>query len=331
MNPIRIKTALCLLPLVLFCALEAKSQELEKGLSDIAAELSAAMASSSIKKLAVIDFSDLGGSQSVLGQFIAEELVTDLIRSSPGRFDIVERRQLAKVLSEQKLSAGALFDPASIASVGKILGIQAIVTGSFADLGEDVKINARVIAVDTAKIFTASSTKVKKAGTVERLLYQGAAVDASASAGDSRQSQPSDVFFQNQVLRVDVKSATISKDKSSMSLALVFRNLTGTDLHLALYTDEWRCYSYATGSSGDSFSIGLSGFPCISSDRDRNIDMAEASHYVAIPSGGQTTILGSSSRSQLQGNLFSINSGMVYMQSGKWTRFVMGLSNIQFR
>ena len=59
----------------------------------------------------------------------------------------LERRQLARILREQELTASSLFDADNIAELGQMLGIDALVTGSIADLGASVKINARAISV----------------------------------------------------------------------------------------------------------------------------------------------------------------------------------------
>lgn len=46
------------------------------------------------------------------------------------RFSVVEREKLALILKEQGLAAGGVLDPATAASVGKMLGVRYIVTGA---------------------------------------------------------------------------------------------------------------------------------------------------------------------------------------------------------
>src|SRR4051794_35350139 len=66
------------------------SDDLEQGIKVLAMQLSEAMAGQ-VKKLAVVEFPDLGGYQSLLGQFVAEELITQIsVGSKRGQFDIVE-------------------------------------------------------------------------------------------------------------------------------------------------------------------------------------------------------------------------------------------------
>ena len=67
-----------------------------------------------------------------IGDFISEELVTNFYTQGAGSFEVVERRELARVLKEQKLGGSGLLNKKTIAKVGEVLGIDAIVTGSIA-------------------------------------------------------------------------------------------------------------------------------------------------------------------------------------------------------
>jgi TolB-like protein len=154
----------CLITLLSPYAFAASN--LEEGIKELAQHISKNMSETGKKKIAVVEFSDLNGNIRALGQFLAEELITELFLISPGKFEVVERRQLMKVLSEQKLTMSGLLDSKAMESVGKILGIDAIVTGSITDLGNDIKANARMIGVDTARVFAVARTSIPKIGIV---------------------------------------------------------------------------------------------------------------------------------------------------------------------
>ena len=68
-----------------------------------------------------------------LGDTATDILVTELFKS--GKFIIVERGQLDKVLAEQKLGQSGAIDARTAAQVGKVLGLSAIVTGSVSQFG----------------------------------------------------------------------------------------------------------------------------------------------------------------------------------------------------
>lgn len=117
-------------------------------------------------KIAVLDF-QMQGEESTskdMGKIVAEWLITGLVET--GRFDVIERRLLEKILEEQKLGASGAIDPTSAAQLGKILGVKTIVSGTVTSLEGITEINARLINVDTASIVAAEKVK---AGSAEKL------------------------------------------------------------------------------------------------------------------------------------------------------------------
>jgi TolB-like protein len=117
-------------------------------------------------KIAVLDFQMQGeqGDTKDMGKIVAEWLITGLVET--GRFDVIERRLLEKILAEQNLGASGAIDPNSAAQLGKVLGVKIIVSGTVTTLGGSTEINARLISVDTASIVAAEKVR---AGSAERL------------------------------------------------------------------------------------------------------------------------------------------------------------------
>ncbi|WP_447972888.1 hypothetical protein [Nitrospira sp. Kam-Ns4a] len=74
--------------------------DLEEGVKDLAGKITKSMIEKGTRKIAIVDFSDLNGSVTALGQFMAEALTTQLFMLAPGKFEIVERRQLLKLEEE---------------------------------------------------------------------------------------------------------------------------------------------------------------------------------------------------------------------------------------
>ena len=65
---------------------------------------------------------------------------------------------MSKVLKEFQLSQTGLIDAASVKEIGKILGADAIITGSVMMLRERLRLDARIIDVGTGAILAAEST-----------------------------------------------------------------------------------------------------------------------------------------------------------------------------
>jgi hypothetical protein len=83
---------------------------------------------------------------------------------------VIERQLLNKVIAEQKLSLSGIVDVASAKQLGKILGVDAIVSGTITNLAQSLKVNARLISTQTGEIFAAASTEILKDDSVMSLI-----------------------------------------------------------------------------------------------------------------------------------------------------------------
>jgi TolB-like protein len=121
-------------------------------------------------KIAVLDFQMQGEQTNSkdMGKIVAEWLITGLVET--GRFDVIERRLLEKLLEEQKLGVTGAIDPNSAAQLGKILGVKIIVSGTVTSLEGYTEINARLINVDTASIIAAEKVRASSAERLRDLV-----------------------------------------------------------------------------------------------------------------------------------------------------------------
>jgi TolB-like protein len=110
-------------------------------------------------KIAVLDFQLQGENfdNKDMGTIVAEWFITAMVRE--GRFDVVERRMLEKILGEQKLAMSGVVDANSATQIGKLLGVKVIISGSVMKLKEVTEINARIIDVESASIIAAENIK----------------------------------------------------------------------------------------------------------------------------------------------------------------------------
>jgi curli biogenesis system outer membrane secretion channel CsgG len=79
----------------------------------------------------------LFGSNQDVGKGISELLVTKLVND--GNYSVIERAMLDKILAEQNFSNSDRADSNSAAKIGRILGVDAIITGSITQFGRDDK------------------------------------------------------------------------------------------------------------------------------------------------------------------------------------------------
>lgn len=103
--------------------------------------------------IAVFPFENKGASRD-LGEIILDKMITVLYNQ--GRFEMMERDKLNRVLEEQSLGQTGVLDAASAASIGKGIGVDAIVIGSVAASSSGaLSIDARVIDTESAAIIVA--------------------------------------------------------------------------------------------------------------------------------------------------------------------------------
>jgi curli biogenesis system outer membrane secretion channel CsgG len=142
-----------------------------------------------------------------LGKAAADVLVTQLVNG--GTFTVIERAQLESVMAEQRLGASGAVTSATAAKVGKLLGVQFILTGSitqfsiettragFRGIGgsysnAESKMDVRLISTETAEILAAMEGQGNKrmgggffrGVGAERTFDQGAAAEALRPAVD---------------------------------------------------------------------------------------------------------------------------------------------------
>lgn len=129
----------------------------------LANDLTAAGSALQGKRLAIIPFSyaDTKDTASKDGSVIAARLTVKMINMH--KFDIIERSALDKVMNELKLQSSGIMDASSTQKLGKMLGVEAIITGTLVqtDNGQ-IEVNARMIKTETAQAIGASQVDITK-------------------------------------------------------------------------------------------------------------------------------------------------------------------------
>ena len=122
-------------------------------------------------KIAVVEFSDLNGDVTDFGRLLSEELITKL--STTGNYTVVERFLLNKAVAEHKLVWQGVVDPKSAKELGRILGVDAIVSGTVAPLGDSVRVNARVISTETGEVLSSAAVSVANDDSIDMTPGKG--------------------------------------------------------------------------------------------------------------------------------------------------------------
>ena len=112
-----------------------------------------------VLKIAVMGFDKRGQSEiHDAGKTVADWITTSLNKTKV--FEVYDRLSLDKLLSEYELGHSGLLDEKTIAKIGKIHGVQAVVTGSVIELNNAVSVTTKLIDTETAKIIDSANIKV---------------------------------------------------------------------------------------------------------------------------------------------------------------------------
>ncbi len=105
--------------------------------------------------IAVADFS---GADKELGRFLADTLLTDLTQSE--RLHMVERAEIGKALTELKLQSTGLAEPQDVKKVGRLLGADRLIVGSYLVREGQLIVNARLLDVRTGRVTPGGAANV---------------------------------------------------------------------------------------------------------------------------------------------------------------------------
>jgi hypothetical protein len=83
---------------------------------------------------------------------------------------VVEREKMEQVLKELGNTFTGMIDSTTAAQIGKMLGVEAIVVGTVADMGNSVDLRARLVDVEKGAAITAAQVDVVKDPTIAGLL-----------------------------------------------------------------------------------------------------------------------------------------------------------------
>ncbi len=173
------------------------------------------------KRVAIMNFdygtvstsvAQIFGNNQDVGKGIADMLVDRLVND--GKYSVIERKALDKLITEQNFSNSDRADPSSAARLGKLLGVDAIIIGSITQFGRDdqnksiggvgaaagkfgiggigtkqakavVQITARLVNVETGEILASVQGKGESKRSGASLLGGGAGSGGGAGAGMS--------------------------------------------------------------------------------------------------------------------------------------------------
>ena len=163
--------------LVLSAGTSPAQHSLSSGLLEVSRQLAQARLPDNAR-LAVLDFRDMNGNQSLVGRYLAEELTTHLIQTR--RFDVVERSRFDSILEELRRGDDEqqIVNPEFAEKFRGLSGADYVVIGSLFRARDHVALNARLIGLIETPV-----GKVHAAAIVRFRLGPDGNIDSSLSGG----------------------------------------------------------------------------------------------------------------------------------------------------
>lgn len=198
----------------------------EDQLRDLAGKLVAQLESAGQKSATVVDFTDLQGQGTELGRFLAQEL-SDQLFAAAKTLSLVERANLKHLMREHKFAIEGLVDPETARKLGKLIGVDTVISGTVTPMGDSIRLSVRADAVETGKRVASQSATLPATQGLADLYPRGLA----SPQGGSPTSPAPDVRTR---FRADSIKATarevlleqwLSSDHATITLNL--QNLSG--------------------------------------------------------------------------------------------------------
>lgn len=149
---------------------EPSSPDIDRSLNLLTQDLDRQLTSLKQKRLAVLDFANLRGQVTGLGQWVAEELITRLFATR--RYEIADREYARQVISEFGLARGGLTRPWAIQQFSRLLGSQVVIFGTVSDLGAVIKIHVRLYRTDRGNLLGVATAQLPSTPGLVQLLKQ---------------------------------------------------------------------------------------------------------------------------------------------------------------
>ena len=177
------------------------------------------------KRIAISRFEDRSGSgYNHLGAGVADMLATALVKS--GKFSVIERDELDKVIAEQKLGESGLVTAQTAPKVGQLLGAELFVVGSITECGTKESNIGGGISV------FGGGLKTKKARTVVdiRLINTSTGEIVAAESEEGTESTTGvavryeDIDFNNQDSWDDTDIGKATREAVNKTVDLIAKN-----------------------------------------------------------------------------------------------------------
>lgn len=122
------------------------------------------------ERLAIIDFTNAKGDVTPIGQFLAEELGTQLLVA--GELKVVEHKLVSSTLKKRHLTQIDAASPKALKGAAKAMRTDVFVMGSYLDAPEGILVTVKLINPSNAQAIGAARGMIPKAGPLGEMVKE---------------------------------------------------------------------------------------------------------------------------------------------------------------
>lgn len=134
--------------------------------SEIKERISLALSIRNMNTILIADFLNLDNQQDKFGIYLAEDF-SALFSSNPNSFKIIDRSRLNLLLEEQKYVSAGLLDQNTVSELGKIIGVQAVITGKYQIISNKLKLWIKVIDIERSELLSTEELLIPLEGELK--------------------------------------------------------------------------------------------------------------------------------------------------------------------
>ncbi|MCG2759513.1 MAG: CsgG/HfaB family protein [Desulfobacteraceae bacterium] len=227
----------------------------ENEIENLSSVMTVNIASAGKKIVAVVDFTDLQGNVTELGRFLAEEFSIAIAGADKG-FMVVDRTHLKSIIEEHKLSATGLIDPQTARKLGKIAGVDALITGTITPFGDSIRLAVKVLDTETAKMISASSGNIARTKAIEELLARG--IEVATASGERPVAMPPTPTSAGKAVEAEgfiFRPVECKRSGSNVRCTVSFQNNGNEDKELGINSSYGSPPSYLYDNFGNQYLV----------------------------------------------------------------------------
>jgi len=165
----------------------------DESLKQLAEQVTAEMVKAKQHRVALVEFTDSKGASTAIGQFLTDELTTQL--QVGGEIKVIERSQVQAALSAQHVTALSPTHSKAVSKAAATIKADAFVTGTYVETPNGVQVTMKLIRSKKADTFAAARGSLPKTGPLADLIKEANKPPVKVDEGPKKPDVPEGLGF----------------------------------------------------------------------------------------------------------------------------------------